>query len=128
MGRFYGELKVNINSLLSTASAADATIYIAIAPIYDTMAWLGIILCLYATISRSVCTKDRATAASIHILLAVWITLLWRDSTSDVAPLFLSLVVRGLVLAVSVILVFSARLNFISPRQKKRQELEDVRN
>lgn len=122
MERFYGELKVNINSLLSMASTADATIYIAIGPIYDAMALLGIALCIYATISRRVCTKDRATAAAIHILLVVWITLLWRDSTSDVPPLFLSLIARGLVLAVSVILVFSARLNYIAPRAIPKKE------
>lgn len=120
MERYSGELKVNIKNLLVEIGAADASIFTAIGPVYDALAYIGFILCFYAAISRRVCTKGRATAAAIHILLVVWVILLWRDYVSEVLPLFLSLVVRSLVFLVSIILIFSARLSYKPPHRTKK--------
>lgn len=110
---------MNIPNIVEKVSNVDTTIYIAVGPIYTALAIAGFTICLYAAISKKVCTKDRATAAAIHILLAVWLLILWRDTALTLPPLILSVIIRLLLLVVSIVLVFSARLNH--PRRNRRR-------
>ena len=103
---------MSLPKILNEAVNLNTTIYIAIGPIYTALAITGFIVCLYAAVSKRVCTKDRATAAAIHILLAMWMLILWRDTALVLPPLVLSVVIRFLLLVVSGVLVFSARLNY----------------
>lgn len=103
---------MSLPKILNEAVNLNTTIYIAIGPIYTALAITGFVLCLYAAVSKKVCTKDRATAAAIHILLAMWLLILWRDTALTLPPLVLSVVIRFLLLVVSGVLVFSARLNY----------------
>lgn len=105
---------MDIVSIINDISRADATIYIAIAPIYNALATLGFIVCLYAAVSRRICTRDRATAAAVHLLLIMWVILMWRDHVNPMPPLLLSLIVRSLVFMVAILLMIPARLNYIN--------------
>lgn len=121
---------MNIVNIINNIEGTDATIFIAIGPIYSSLAVIGFIICLYAAISRRVCTKDRATAAAIHVLMAVWLMLMWRDHAVNTTPILLSLIVRSLILIVTIILVFAARLTYaphraVVIRNKKKKVLHD---
>lgn len=121
---------MNIVNIINNIEGTDATIFIAIGPIYNSIAVAGFAICLYAAISRRVCTKDRATAAAIHVLMAVWLLLMWRDHAVSTVPILLSLIVRSLILLVTIILVFAARLTYVSHRaviirKKKNKVLHD---
>ena len=105
---------MDIVSIINDIGRADATIYIAIAPIYNTLAMLGFTVCLYAAVSRRICTRDRATAAAVHLLLIMWVILMWRDHVNPVPPLLLSLIVRSLIFMVTILLMIPARLNYIN--------------
>ncbi len=88
----------------------DATIFIAIEPIHNAVAIFGFLVCVMATVSRRICTTNHATAAAVHILLVSWVILLWIDHILSTPPLILAVIFRLLLLSVSIILVFSARL------------------
>ena len=105
---------MDIVSIINDIGRADATIYIAIVPIYNALAMLGFTVCLYAAVSRRICTRDRATAAAVHLLLIMWVILMWRDHVNPVPPLLLSLIVRSLIFMVTILLMIPARLNYIN--------------
>lgn len=110
MGCSYGEIKVNIYNAVNQISTADATIFISITPVHNSLAIVGFLICLIATVSRRICTTSYAIAASVHILLVCWMIALWIDHVMATPPLLLAVVFRILLLAVSIILVFSSRL------------------
>lgn len=111
---------MNLLNTVDKLSRVDASIFIAVSPIYEYMAFVGFIICLYATLSRQVCTRGYALAAAIHILLIIWVLLIWQDSARVLPPLVLSVAVRGLLLLVTTILVFSARIAYTRIRLPKR--------
>lgn len=110
MGCSYGELKVNISNTVNQISTTDATIFISIAPIHNSLAILGFLICLIATVSKRICTTSYAIAASVHILLVCWLIALWIDHVVSTPPLLLAVMFRIALLSVSIILVFSSRL------------------
>lgn len=110
MGCSYGEIKVNISNAVNQISTTDATIFISIAPVHNSVAIVGFLICLIATVSRRICTTSYAIAAAVHILLVCWLIALWIDHIMTTPPLLLAVIFRVLLLSVSIILVFSSRL------------------
>lgn len=99
---------MNISNAVNQISTTDATIFIAITPVHNAVAILGLLICVIATVSRRICTTGYAIAAAVHILLVCWSILLWIDHINSAPPLLLAVIFRILLLSVSIILVFSA--------------------